>query len=504
MSCGECRGPSNEEGRRCAPFLVFRTDHHSYVYDGAINQIFRVTPDAARLADSFYRGEHVQEALVEELGAQAHGEAVRLLSSLRERTGVLTFRVPERVVADQVSAEDARDRLYSLVLNVTESCNLRCGYCVYGGAYPSKRAHGTSRMSWETAKAAIDYVADHSAKSTFAERLLGWYGGEPFLNFDVIKRSSAYFRERFKDYRIKFSITSNAVCWSEEMIDFLVANDVELTVSLDGEAEDHDAQRRNVGGGGTHAEVCENLVRLQRRSERYFRSKLNINAVISKDTDLARLNRYFRSFPARVSISTVEPRDLSEASLLPVRLTGWQEMRVLFQEGCQKRAFDSPQFKEMGYNFVYYLFIREMERIHRRQPASGFPAILPALGCCQPGMERIFVTCNGEIETCEKTDGSLGLRLGNLQQGAIDNERRTDIFDALNGMDFPDCRLCFNVRFCSICFAHALHNGELVPRKRRWNCDNLRRKSAEMLSFYCEVLENDPHAFDFIDEKLGT
>ena len=70
-------------------------------------------------------------------------------------------------------------------------------------------------------------------------------------------------------------------------------------------------------------------------------------------------------------------------------------------------------------------------------------------------------------------------------------------------MKYDHCRSCYNVRLCTTCFAHTMHDGQMTREKRRWNCDNLRAQTKALLSLYCEILEHDPTALDFISDKLG-
>ncbi|MBK5933795.1 radical SAM protein with 4Fe4S-binding SPASM domain [Rhodovulum imhoffii] len=466
------------------PLARFRTARHGYVYDAATNQILRLPDDLWQRLP----------ALLRNSGAPLP----RLLARLQREAGVLSPQRPARVTARSVPHDG--DRLFSLILNVTEACNIRCGYCVYGGAYMGKRAHGNRRMTLETAKRAIDHLARHDANTAYPFRMLGWYGGEPLMNFALIRESAACFKSVFSGHEARFHLTSNAVHWPDAVLDFLIAEKVDLVISLDGPQPVHDRNRTGPKGEGTHSRVMESIARLRARSESYFRRHVTLNAVGTAPLDLVELDRFFSEFPVQAALSSVEPTQFTPATdPLPAR--GWPEMKAKFLKGCLSGTFETPAFRERGYAFVYYLFIRDMERLHRRIVDTGFPETLEGFSNCAPGQERLFVSTDGTFETCEKTEGCARMRLGNVTDG-VSAQAVTRIYRGFNALGHASCRSCFNLRLCRICFAHAQMGDGFSSAKRAWNCRTLRARTREMLSLYCEILERDPTALNFISERL--
>lgn len=483
------------------PVARFRTDRHAYVYDAATSAIVRV-PEALYKALPDLMNGRSPDAGDLQTEPEDMDAARRLFHTLQRKAGILVPQRPSRVVAKRPADASEGQKLFSLLLNVTEACNIRCGYCVYGGTYEGKRRHNNARMSVETAQQAIDYLAANSAKAEYPFRMLGWYGGEPLLNFKVIKESARYFRETFSDVPTRFHMTSNALLWNNEILDFFAEYDVDLVVSVDGPKPVHDRNRVGPKSEGTFDRVMTSLNRLRTRHPDYFANKVTLNAVATAPLDLVELDRFFSQFPIQVSISSVEPDDFTGTGSEPIEAKGWPQMREKFIKGCLERAFDTPGFKARGYNFVYYLFVRDMQRLHKREPSPGFGVELPAYGNCVPGAERVFVNARGGFETCEKTDGSAVMTLGDIATGVSDS-RAAAIYDRFNGMNYEHCRSCFNVRQCTMCFAHAQLGDDFSESKRAWNCAGLRRRTKEMLSLYCEIMEQDPEALDFITEKLA-
>lgn len=484
-------------GAQSGPFPVarFATASHHYLYDAATNEILRVPESLWKAAPDLLQGHVPNPALG--LTQEEENRARALLSRLQVDAGVLVPGKPERVVAPKPDKKEVEDTLFSLLLNVTEACNIRCTYCVYGGAYAGKRRHNNKRMSLDVAKNAIDHLAAHSGRAHRDVRMLGWYGGEPLMNFPLIRESAAYFRKTFAGYETRFHMTSNAVFWPDEVLDFLIEHDVALVVSLDGPRVVQDRQRLDAQGQGTFDRVMANIERLRARDESYFRRKVSISVVATPPLDLEALDAFFAQIPVQVSLSTVEPTQFGVGAPPLIEAHGLSTMQEKFIEGCLSGVFRTPAFKEKGYNFVYYLFIRDMERLHKRQSYPGFSAELMAHGTCAPGAERLFVTADGYLDTCEKTDGSAILRLGDLENG-VSPERCGTIFDDFNAMEYDHCRSCFNVRLCQLCFAHAQEGDQFTQQKRAWNCNMLRERTQQMLSLYCRILERDPTALDFV------
>ena len=141
----------------------------------------------------------------------------------------IIFRHPE---TDRIE-EFYKTNLNMMILQVTQNCNLRCKYCVYSGSYVN-RTHMNKRMSVETAIAAIKFFYDHSLNSDSVT--IGFYGGEPLLEYELIKQCVAYAEEIFAGKKLSFNMTSNATLLTEESVLFLAAHDFNLTISLDGPA----------------------------------------------------------------------------------------------------------------------------------------------------------------------------------------------------------------------------------------------------------------------------
>jgi len=134
-------------------------------------------------------------------------------------------------------------RLGSLLLQLTQDCNLRCRYCSYTDVTNKKqRRHSTKYMTFALAKKGIDFFLDHSIDKETIN--IGFYGGEPLLEFDLLKKVVTYAEGIAIDKKLTFSITTNGTLITEEIMEFFINHDIRLSVSLDGPQEVHDSNRR--------------------------------------------------------------------------------------------------------------------------------------------------------------------------------------------------------------------------------------------------------------------
>ena len=162
---------------------------------------------------------------------------------------------------------------------MTQNCNFRCKYCVYSGAENSyQRVHSNKVMNWNTARKAIDFLWEHSIDSKDVN--IGFYGGEPLLEFDLIKKAIEYSRKKFMGKEISFSMTTNGTLLTEEIIRFLSKNKVQLVISLDGAKEINDENRVFKNGSGTYDRVIRKIDLIKQIDSVYANSVESIQIMI--------------------------------------------------------------------------------------------------------------------------------------------------------------------------------------------------------------------------------
>ncbi|MFK8905607.1 radical SAM protein [Streptomyces sp. YS-3] len=191
-------------------------------------------------------------------------------------------------------------RVRVLMLNPTEQCNIRCTYCYYGGAYADTRPHQTASPQADAVKAAIDLFVTGEEKLDSAPRAVYFFGGEPLLAFDELKKAVLALEERKREVgaqldNLVLQVNSNGMLLTPKIVDFLVEHDIYLNISIDG--PNHDRYRVDRRGKGTHDRVRERTDWLAENWPEYFSSRVALICVLSAPLDAASLYRYFSEWP---------------------------------------------------------------------------------------------------------------------------------------------------------------------------------------------------------------
>ena len=163
-------------------FRTFRTYRKNYVYDRHMNAVIAVDED------EFNELRKVEKA---ELAAEKSAVIAKY-----QKEGLFKPNVVEKIWHPQTDIVEhhTEKKLQQLTLQVTQQCNLRCEYCIYSGIYDGNRTHANKRMNFEVARKAIDFFLEHSIETS--DVVIGFYGGEPLLEFELIRRCVEYANER--------------------------------------------------------------------------------------------------------------------------------------------------------------------------------------------------------------------------------------------------------------------------------------------------------------------
>lgn len=166
-----------------------------------------------------------------------------------------TIQVPRNV--DSIETHLHTNGFSQLTLKVTEQCNMRCKYCIYSEHYPDTKFYSEVYMKWETAKKAVDDFLSHFHRTWERNKtrkpVIAFYGGEPLLGFDVIKKTVEYVKSEYSQYCFNYSITTNGLLLkNKDIANFLKENGFWIVVSLDGTKDNHDRYRVTRGGAPTY------------------------------------------------------------------------------------------------------------------------------------------------------------------------------------------------------------------------------------------------------------
>ena len=266
--------------------LLYTTPFGHYFYETNRNEILRISPT---LYNYLYALQHnLTSSSVDK-------------PTLDEYEGLVNagYLSGSRISSVRHSMTDQVEELLSrkidkLTLQVTQNCNLRCSYCIY--SYDSnhdQRSHSQKSMTLQTAKKAVDFYYDHSVDSSNAA--ISFYGGEPLLQFPLIKEIVAYAEALFSGKNIVFSITTNATLLTEEIARFLCEHNFHILLSIDGPKAIHDKNRKTVDGHGSFEKVIQGLKIIRNTYPESMLSDIMVSMVISPQESYRSYKELFQS-----------------------------------------------------------------------------------------------------------------------------------------------------------------------------------------------------------------
>lgn len=349
-----------------------------------------------------------------------------------------------------------------LILIVTESCNLRCKYCLYSGEYDNNRTHNYFKMQTGTAKEAVfKYLASVTKikqNKPFTIPMIGFYGGEPLLNYELIKDIVSYAKEVYNG-KIYFNITTNATLLNEKKIKFLIENNFFLSISLNGYKEENDRMRVFANNKGTFEVIMSKLRFIKENYPDYFRSKLQIIDVFDIGTDLYKLKNFYQSnelVKNKISI-LLQVSDVG---------TDWYDQYT----DTDKEKFNNQihtlreEFKEKVITgekldplsrLLFALPIYEIINRPVNAPIKELkPEFLPYTGTCVPGT-KVAVDTKGVLHSCEKVNDKMPI---GTVRGWLDIDVIAESLEKYNQYMGTQCINCPIHRLCPTCFRNFIDN----------------------------------------------
>lgn len=394
------------------------------VNSGAIHVVDDVTYDVIALWEEADREEIIQR-LSESYEASSIEEAIGEVEELREQGALFTEDEYETYIGDVTKRPTV---VKALCLHIAHDCNLACRYCfAEEGEYHGRRA----LMSYEVGKAALDFLIANSGNRRNLE--VDFFGGEPTLNFQVVKDLVAYGRAQEKLYHknFRFTLTTNGVLLNDDIMEFANQEMDNVVLSIDGRKEVNDRMRPFRGGQGSYDMIVPKFQRLadSRNQERYYvRGTFTHNNLdFSKDVlHLADLG--FKQI-------SVEPVVAQETDDYAIRE---EDLPQLFEE-YDSLAKEMVKRKKEGRDFNFFHFMIDLE---------GGPCVAKRLSGCGSGTEYLAVTPWGDLYPCHQFVGNEDFLMGNVTEGV----KRTDIRDAFKGCNVyskEKCKECFARFYCS-------------------------------------------------------
>lgn len=381
--------------------------------------------------------------------------------------------------------------LKSMTLQVTKNCNLRCKYCVYSGSYLN-RSHSNERMSEKVAYDALNFFLEHSIDSESVD--IGFYGGEPTLEFPLIRKCIEHIEENKGSRVVQYSLTTNATLLTYEMIDFFNQYGVDVTISLDGPQHIHDTNRiMGSDGQGSFDKVMDSLKNIEDRWKQY-KGKVNFNAVMSPENGFEIYSDFFcnekmiENFSAVVNLPSenynTSVRELSEEF---VEEFNYEVFKYYFS--ILRKDIGIKQSK-----LVRQHFQRLVDNIHSSLKFEiGKVLCDHHSGPCVVGRHRLFIDTNGKMFPCERvSESSDVMNIGDIYSGFSIKKVRQLL--NIGKLTEKECKNCWAFRFCTICAVKADCGGKLLAKHKLKYCNSVRNSIDDRLKDYYTFIEK---GYDF-------
>ncbi len=350
----------------------------------------------------------------------------------------------------------SRNVIKALCLHVAHTCNLNCSYCFASqGKYHGERAV----MSAEIGKRAIDFLIENSGGNHNLD--VDFFGGEPLMNWEVVKELVAYGREQEKLHgkNIRFTLTTNGMLLDDEVTEFCNKEMHNVVLSLDGRKEVHDRFRVDYNGRGSYDVIVPKFQRfVEKRGDKsyYVRGTFTHNNTdfLSDIKHMADLGFKELSMEPVVGAPT-DPGALTE-----------EDMPVIFGQ-YEELAREMTERRREGKGFTFYHYMIDL---------TGGPCIYKRVSGCGSGTEYLAVTPWGELFPCHQFVGDPKYSMGNIWDGVTNTELR-DRFASCNIYTRPGCEDCWAKLYCAGgCAANAYHATGDITGIYEYGCKLFRKR----------------------------
>ncbi|MBO7402056.1 MAG: thioether cross-link-forming SCIFF peptide maturase [Lachnospiraceae bacterium] len=344
----------------------------------------------------------------------------------------------------------------ALCLHIAHTCNLNCSYCFASqGRYHGDRA----LMSFETGKRALDFLIENSGTRHNLE--VDFFGGEPLMNFDVVKQLVAYARsvEKEAGKNFRFTLTTNGMLIDDDVIDFANRECSNVVLSLDGRKEIHDRLRVDYAGKGSYDRIVplfKKLVEARGGKNYYMRGTFtHANPDFTNDV--------FHMADLGFTELSMEPVVCAPGD--PAGLT--PEDIEIVKEQYEILAKDMLRRKREGKPITFYHYMIDL---------TEGPCIYKRISGCGAGTEYMAVTPWGDLYPCHQFVGEEAYKLGNIWDGVTNDAVRQD-FKNCNVYAREECKDCWAKLYCSGgCFANAFHASGSIKGIYKQGCELFKKR----------------------------
>ena len=431
------------------------------VYSGSVHLVDDLAYDVIEMFENSSR-EEIVSAMLEKYADDAEINEAEIndclddVQELKDMGKLFTSDQYENLAFDFKKRNTV---IKALCLHIAHTCNLNCEYCFASqGKYHGERA----LMSLEVGKRAIDFLIENSGSRVNLE--VDFFGGEPLMNFDVVKEIVAYARsiEKQHNKNFRFTLTTNGMLVDDDIIEFANKECHNVVLSLDGRKEIHDNLRKTINGKGSYDVIVpkfQEFVKRRGNKGYYVRGTFTHN-----NTDFT--NDIFHMADLGFTELSMEPVVCAPSD--PYALT-YDDLPVLFDQ-YEILAKEMIKREKEGRPITFYHYMIDL---------TGGPCIYKRVAGCGVATEYLAVTPAGDLYPCHQFVGDDEMIVGNIYEG-ITHPETVDMFRGNNNLYTRDeCRNCWAKLYCAGgCAANNYHSNGDINKVYKFGCE-LQRKRIE-------------------------
>ena len=441
--------------------LVHRYKNNGYniildINSGCIHVVDELVYDAVGLLDEGKTAEQISEILNDTYPAQDIENALEEIQELKDKDMLFTTDIYENAI-EQFS-EHHEPVVKALCLHIAHDCNLACRYCfAEEGEYHGHR----ELMTYETGKQALDFLIANSGSRRNLE--VDFFGGEPLMNWLVVKELVRYGREQEKIHNknFRFTLTTNGVLLNDEIMEFANQEMGNVVLSIDGRKEVHDHMRPFPKGAGSYDLILPKFKKFaeSRHQDKYYvrGTFTHYNLDFSKDV-LSLADQGFK----QISVEPVVAPDEADYAIRR------EDLPQIFEEyDALAREMIKREKEGNGFNFFHFMI-----------DLTGGPCVYKRLSGCGSGTEYLAVTPWGDLYPCHQFVGTEEFLMGNVWEGIKTPEIQKE-FRHCNVYTKEECKKCFARFYCSGgCAANSFNMHGTINSTYEIGCE-LQRKRVE-------------------------
>lgn len=437
-----------------ADFKIVKNDEQKYIYCVNDNKIFEIDDKTLALLDQ--EGKTYEEIENDLSSLFSKDELDDLIKSMHE-FGIIENKGEKlKENSNKISRS-----ISAITLLVAQDCNLRCSYCYADeGKY-----HNSGKMDLATAKKSVDFLI---RKSESDELGVCFFGGEPLLNFTLVKEVVDYCHKKEKEIgkKFRFSMTSNGTLINKEIEEFIIENNIRLQISIDGDKKTHDSNRYYTGKIGSYEKVLEKTKSLREKGLLDARS-----TITTKELDLVHTYDFLNSIGFnRVALSPAF--NLLNVKEYDIMADSFVDFYLNFEKRIKEKKYE-----EVKNNIM---FMRQLGDIHNSRVRTT---------ACGAGNNMYAIDINGDIYPCQRFVGNKEASLGNVFE---DDYRQKDFLERTTVDNFGKCNDCWIKNLCVGGCVHTNFSltGDInVPYEP--HCEYKRKIVAEAIKIYLRLSDEE-------------